>query len=359
MSTQQLIQSKSVKDILATDAVKARFREILGDRGPQLSAAVIQLVSQSNQLQKCDPNSIIGCALMSAALDLSIDPNLGESAVVPYGTKAQFQVMYGGYTQLALRSGQYKTLGWKVVHTGELDVWDELSGELEVNSLHPEAEVIGYAAKFKLLNGFEKGLYWGVNQCFDHAERFSKAYRAGKADESKQEYSLWFTNPDRACLKTVLKMLLKLWGPKSIQMQKALKVDEGAIVNAETGEVEYLDATNATEVSRPEFETVPETSKAAACEPAKPSKSKEAVPEPKESEKSATVTQDSPLVNKVKLLSGYIKLAGLQDAEVCNYAKVHKIANAKKLDELPDDILEVLIDERDQLFAKIKEEKGL
>jgi recombination protein RecT len=335
----QLIQPKSLKDILASDGCKARFKEILGERGPQLSAALIQLWQQSNQLQKCEPNSIIGCALMAAALDLSIDPNLAEAAIVPYGTKAQFQIMYGGFTQLSLRSGQYRTLGWQVVHEGELEVWDELSGELKVNSDHPDEEVIGYAAKFKLLNGFEKGAYWTKARCFQHAERFSKAYRAGKSDPSKQDYSIWFTDPDRACLKTVLKMLLKLWGPKSIQMQKALKVDEGAIINAETGEVDYIDTTSTTETSKPVFE--------------EPSTKAEAPAKVETAEKGTSV-------NHLKLLRGHLKNAGLEDAEVVNYIKVEGIQpGIKKLEDLSQEILEVLCSEHEDVVAKVKAAKGV
>lgn len=250
MSNQSLIKSTALKDVVQRDEVKERLREIMGARAPQFAAALVQIVTQSWQLQKCDPNSVIGAALTAAALDLSIDPNLGEAHIVPYGEKAQFQIGYIGFNQLAMRSGQYKNLGWKVVHEDELDSYDELSGELEVNSDHPDAPVVGYAAKFKLLNGFERGLYWTKDKCFQHAKRYSKAYNAGLKDSNKRD-SVWWTDPDRACLKSVIKMLVKLWGPKSIQMQKALKVDEGAIINAETGDVEYVD--NQTPPSKPDF----------------------------------------------------------------------------------------------------------
>jgi recombination protein RecT len=350
----QLIQSKSLKDVLAGDACKARFKEILGSRGPQMAAALVQLVNQSNQLQKCEPNSIIGCALMASALDLSIDPNLSEACIVPYGAKAQFQIMYGGLTQLALRSGQYRTLGWQIVHKDELETWDELTGELVVNSDHPDEEVIGYAAKFKLLNGFEKGSYWTKARCMAHAERFSKAYRAGLADKSKQDYSVWFTDPDRACLKTVLKMLLKTWGPKSIQMQTALRVDEGAIVNAETGEVDYIDTTMATEVSSPKFEETPKGNPPPPSETAKPVESGNQ----ESPAKAAAPSSDAPTVNHLKLLRGMVKQAGLEEPEICNYLKVEGIAKVTKLEALNAELLEVLATGAHDLIEKVKKAKG-
>jgi recombination protein RecT len=299
---QELIKSKALKDIIQRDEVKLRLKEIMGNRAPQFAAALVQIVGQSWQLQKCDPNSIIGAALTAAALDLSIDPNLGEAHIVPYGDKAQFQIGYIGFTQLAMRSGQYRNMGWKVVHKGELDSYDELSGELEVNSDHPDEEVIGYGAKFKLLNGFERGLYWTKEKCFEHAERYSRAYKSGIKDPKKRD-SVWWTSPDRACLKTVLKMLVKLWGPKSIEMRKALKVDEGAIIDADTGEVSYVDSLGTSEVASPEFTT-----------PTTPIQEAEVVSSPPVTKKNKPETTPAPTAPHQ--LAEEIKKAALTEADI-------------------------------------------
>jgi recombination protein RecT len=302
-----------MKDVIQKDEVKNRLKEIMGSRAPQFAAALVQIVNQSWQLQKCDPNSVIGAALTAAALDLSIDPNLGEAHIVPYGEKAQFQIGYIGFNQLAMRSGQYKNLGWKVIHKGELEKYDELSGELDVNSNHPDEEVIGYAAKFKLLNGFERGLYWTKEKCFQHAERYSKAYKAGLRDEKKRD-SVWWTDPDRACLKSVIKMLVKLWGPKSIQMQKALKVDEGAIIDADTGEVSYVDSPGNSETTTPEFTSdKPPVQEAQVVEPKKEVVAKKAEPKPEPKPENQTGAPEEPtMIFK-------IKEAGLTEADITGF----------------------------------------
>ena len=87
MSNQSLIKSTALKDVVQKDEVKNRLKEIMGTRAPQFAAALVQIVNQSWQLQKCDPNSVIGAALTAAALDLSIDPNLGEATSSPMATK--------------------------------------------------------------------------------------------------------------------------------------------------------------------------------------------------------------------------------------------------------------------------------
>lgn len=332
MASTQLIKPKSIRDIVQSDAVKTRLKEIMNERAPQFAAALVQLVNSSNQLQKCDPNSVIGCAITAAALDLSIDSNLGEAYIVPYGEKAQFQIGYVGLIQLGMRSGQYKNLGWKVVHEGELVHFDELSGELEVNDSNPDGEVIGYAAKFKLLNGFERGTYWTKERCFKHAEKFSKAYKAGVNDPSKRGYSVWWQDPDRACLKTIIKMLLKTWGPKSIQMQRAIKVDEGSIIDADTGEVEFLDGTGNVGTSSPEFSEATVVTE----------KPKEAAPDKK--------------TTQIKAIRALMKAGKLEEAEVLSFLIQAAGVDEKTttLDEIPEDTIEMLFSQWSDIENRIK-----
>lgn len=209
--------------------IKDRLQSILGQRAPQFAAAIVQVVNRSSALQNCSPESIVGAAITAAVLDLSIDPNLGEAYIIPYGPQASFQLGYIGLTQLALRSGQYKRLGWQVVYEGQLKFYEELTGELELhNDLKTSDKVIGYAAKFVLVNGFERGEYWPVEKVKAHAERFSQAFKRGKQD------SPWVTDFNRMATKTCLKHLLRVWGPKSIVMQKALATDEQVFRDLDT-----------------------------------------------------------------------------------------------------------------------------
>lgn len=108
---------KELKGILATDNVKNRFNEVLGKKAPQFMTSIINVVSQNNQLKQCSANSIMSSALVAASYDLPIDSNLGFSALVPYklkdvGYQAQFQIMYKGFIQLAIRSGYYRRMNY-------------------------------------------------------------------------------------------------------------------------------------------------------------------------------------------------------------------------------------------------------
>ena len=73
-----------------------------------------------------------------------------------------------------------------------------------------------------------------------HAKTYSQTYKSG--------YGVWKDNFDVMARKTVLKLLLSKYAPKSIQMQQALTFDQAVVKNdlttAETiedAEISYID----------------------------------------------------------------------------------------------------------------------
>jgi recombination protein RecT len=225
---------QSVKNLLSQENVKSKFQEILKERAAGFTANLAVMVNNSNALSKCDPMTVISAAVVAASLDLPLDPNLGFAAVVPFKDKAQFQIMYKGLIQLAMRSGQYKTISATEIYEGELVKENRLTGEYEFDFTAKKSEkIIGYAAYFKLLNGFEKTIYRTIEKIDKHGKRFSQTYRSG--------YGLWKDDFDAMATKTVLKELLSKWGILSIEMQKAIKFDHGVVRDAETEEIEYMD----------------------------------------------------------------------------------------------------------------------
>lgn len=113
-----------VKLMLSDENVKKRFQDVLGKKAPQFMASIVNVVSASPQLKACDANSIMAAAFVAASFDLPIDSNLGFAALVPYKKSfrdketgqwfnkylAQFQMMYKGFIQLAIRTGQYEKM---------------------------------------------------------------------------------------------------------------------------------------------------------------------------------------------------------------------------------------------------------
>jgi len=222
-----------VKNYLSQDSVKARFNEVLGQKASQYMASIVNVVSASPQLQKCEAKSILSAAFVAASYDLPIDSNLGFAAIVPYGNKAQFQMMYKGFVQLAIRSGAYEDMNVSEIYEDELKSYNPITGEIEfvtdLSSCTQRKEgrsdkIVGYYAWFKLLTGFRKGLFMTVEECRNHAEKYSASY---KQDLKKGwTSSKWSTDFDAMAKKTVLKLLLSRWGMLSIDMQRAIQDDQ-------------------------------------------------------------------------------------------------------------------------------------
>jgi recombination protein RecT len=207
-------QGTTMKSLLASPTVIKRFEEVLGKRATQFTASILSLYNSEKMLQKAEPMSVISSAMIAATLDLPVDKNLGYAWIVPYGGKAQFQLGYKGYIQLALRTGQYRFINVTPIHEGELLKWNPLTEEIDIDFEQRESEaVIGYAAYFELLNGFRKTVYWTKEQVEKHRKKFSKSDFGWKND--------W----DAMAMKTVLKNLLSKWGILSVEMQKAVMED--------------------------------------------------------------------------------------------------------------------------------------
>jgi recombination protein RecT len=216
-----ILPYQKLKKLVSLDETQERFRAILKDRAAGFLASLLNTVYLDENLRDADPNSVIVAALTAAALDLPIDRNLGFAWVIGYrdhGKKvARFQAGYKGYIQLAHRTRQYKDLNAGAIYRGETVKQDRLTGRIEIAGEPSSRDVIGYAAYFKLLNGFEKYYYMTKEQVIAHAERYSKSYPSSN--------SIWKTNFDEMATKTVLTALLKKWGLLSIDMLNVGKID--------------------------------------------------------------------------------------------------------------------------------------
>ena len=201
----------------------------------------------STQLKKCSANSIMSAAFVAATYDLPIDSNLGFSAIVPYNEsvynqqtgqydkipRAQFQMMYKGFIQLAIRSGYYEKMNYAVVYEDELKRYNPITGEIEFvtdflqctqRDAGDESKVVGYYAWFRLKTGFSQELFMSKAAVDNHAKKYSQAYRYDINKNKKS--SKWTTDFEAMALKTVIKLLLSKWGILSVDMQRAIQDDQ-------------------------------------------------------------------------------------------------------------------------------------
>ncbi len=236
-NTQVTVQQKNATlgELMHSPAVVGKLNEVWSS--PQMAnsfmSSVISVANGNPQLRKAEPMSIIGAAMVAATMQLQVIPTLGQCYIIPYGSKAQFQVGYLGLLQLCQRSGQFKKILAAPVHEGEYISGDEFDEDYVFDKKQRKSDkIVGYMAKFELLNGFTKVAYWDVERVKAHATKFSQAYRSGYT-------SPWKSDFDAMAQKTVLKSILK-YAPKSIEMQNAVTFDQ-AVVNVNSSDIQDLD----------------------------------------------------------------------------------------------------------------------
>ena len=225
-----------LKSMLSNESVKLRFKEILGQKAPGFISSILSVTNSNTLLQKAEPQSIMNAAVIAATLDLPINGSLGFAYIVPYKDQAQFQIGYKGLVQLAMRSGQYKTINVAEVYEGEIKSENRFTGEYEFGEKTSD-KVVGYMAYFRLTNGFEKYMYMTREEAERHGKKYSQTFKRG--------IGLWATDFDAMAKKTVLKMLLSKFGILSIEMQRGIQFDQsivhGDINNIEEATAEYVD----------------------------------------------------------------------------------------------------------------------
>lgn len=237
-----VVKRSEIETLLDRDDFKKRFNEVLGKRAPAFISSVISAYKATPSLRKCDPASVISAAMVAATLDLPINGNLGFAHIVPYKEKAQFQMGWKGFVQLAIRTGQYRSMNASVVYDGELVSYNRITGEVTFDlTCKKSNKVIGYVAFFKLVNGFEKFLYMTREETEAHGKRYSKSF---SSPDGK-----WRQDFDAMSLKTVVKMLLGKWGILSVELQRALTADQGITEDGET--FDYPDVPGKPVISEP------------------------------------------------------------------------------------------------------------
>lgn len=260
-TSNQMVQQKMPFSVAVnTPSMQKLIANALHDpaRCARFTASIVSAVSVNQALQNCDRNTVISGALLGESLNLSPSTQLGQYYLVPFNNKkkgiqdAQFVLGYKGYVQLALRSGQYKSINVEIVKQGEYKGRDPMTGDPRFQFLEDDDEwerlpVIGYMASFEYLNGFRKVLYWSKEKMMNHADRYSaafsrKAYEnliAGNIPQGEMwKYSsFWYKDFDSMAKKTMLRQLISKWGIMSVDMQVAYESDSRVIDETESGQL--------------------------------------------------------------------------------------------------------------------------
>jgi recombination protein RecT len=229
-----MTNSLTTKELFQKNSIQDRFEKLLGKKAPGFISSVLQTVNNNKLLAKAQPETILQAAATAAMLDLPINQNLGFAWIVPYKGQAQFQIGWKGFVQLALRTGQYKSINVCEVFENQFKSFNRLTEELDANfNIEGSGEIVGYASYFKLSNGMEKTCFWSKEAVHAHAKKYSQAYN--------KSFSPWQDKDQVHAMakKTVLKNMLSKWGIMSIEMQTAQLTDQS--VQEKENEIKYPD----------------------------------------------------------------------------------------------------------------------
>lgn len=241
-----------LKAMLAAPSVQEQFKNALAENKNQFIASIIDLYNGDKSLQECKPAAILQECLKAAVLDLPINKALGFAYVVVYKNKRKvtdpqtgrteyvteptptFIPGYKGYIQLAMRTGQYRTINADLIYEGELRTINRLSGEVALDGKKTSDKVVGYFCYFELLNGYSKTLYMSVEDMAAYAKRYAPGIKKdttipqliAKANDGIVSKSVgWEGNFNDMALKTVIRRLISKYGYLSIKMQSAIEHD--------------------------------------------------------------------------------------------------------------------------------------
>ena len=256
-----------LKNKLNAESVQTQFKNALGKNSGTFVASLIDLYNGDKSLQQCNPNAVVMEALKAAVLHLPINKALGYAYIIPFNNNKKvkyideqgyererwekvmeptFQIGYKGLIQLAMRTGQYRTLNADVVYDGELRKVSKLTGEIAFDGERTSDKVIGYFCYFELLNGFSKTLYMTVEQMAAHAKRFSKGLKKETTVDALISLAAfpvsdsnavgWMGNFHGMAIKTVIRNLLSKYGYLSVEMQNAIADDYEGETTGSTAE---------------------------------------------------------------------------------------------------------------------------
>ena len=236
-----------LKAVINAPSVQDQFKNALGDHKDAFVASLIDLYTGDKSLQTCKPQAVIMEALRAATLRLPINKALGFAYIVVYNNSVKlpdgtwtkvptptFIPGYKGYIQLAMRTGQYRTINADLVYEGELRKVNKLTGEIAFDGEKTSDKVVGYFCYFELLNGFSKTLYMSVEDMAKYAKRYSPSVGKNttvemliaKANDGIVAKKVgWEGNFNDMALKTTLRRLLSKYGYLSVEMQTAMAND--------------------------------------------------------------------------------------------------------------------------------------
>lgn len=264
MANEKQLAVASFKNLVEDNYYQQQLKSALGANAGSFATSIMEVVTNDNNLLRCNPRALMQEAMKAASLKLPVNKQLGYAYLVPYGNVPTLIIGYKGYIQLAIRTGQYQAINAGIIYEGELRCVNKLSGLIDIDGERTSDKVVGYFAYFELNNGFKKSLFVSLEGMAKYAIRYAPTMKkqsvenlvtlaqkqsdAGVADGGVG----WSADFNSMAIKTCLRNLLSKWGLLSAEMQQAY-INE---VNAESRAMSQRDEMNNMEKNTTDLEEV-------------------------------------------------------------------------------------------------------
>ena len=229
--------------------------------------SIIEQVTNNKALASCSVDSIVRECYKAANMGLSLCRAMNHAYLVPYAGQPQLIIGWRGYVALALSTGRYRTLNAGVIHRGELENYNPLTGEVKFSGkFYPSEPIVGYFCYFEIENKetgvvYRHSLIMGVNDMINHAKAYVKTLRNTSSEQLYQASQNsngtgigWIQNFTAMAVKTIVKQNLTKWGVLSSELESLIQSDrepqdivEGAKSSAGSEEIreeEFMDIDN-------------------------------------------------------------------------------------------------------------------
>jgi len=244
MSKQLVIKEEHVSGFLAE--IKKSLENYHGGSGKMsdfLRNAML-MITESKDLKEClktdaGKSSLWHALKYAASTGLSLNPQEGKAALIPYSGSINYQVMKNGLIDLAHQSGKVAFITSDTVRSADdFKIKKTMNGdEYEyIPARKTRGDIDGFFSAIKLTDGTCHVKYMTDQEVKAHRDQYSALFK------SKPNLSPWTKSYEGMGLKTVIKALFRNLSISS-EIDKAVGIDD----KTESGELR--------DVSEPGFTT--------------------------------------------------------------------------------------------------------
>lgn len=225
MTELSLVQKKAVtiNEFIHKDGVVSQLNAALPKflNADRFLRTIYSALLQNPKLLDCSKESLLSSMIQAAQLGL--EPVLGKAALIPYGTEMQFQPMFRGLIDLAMRSDKIEKITAHTVYDKDAFAIDYGTAERLTHNPFLDGDrgnIRGSYTVWYYKDGGTTHSYMSISDIYKIRDRS----QAWKAYLKYKKTCPWNTDESEMCKKTVIKRHSKLQ-PCSVEFETAVEYD--------------------------------------------------------------------------------------------------------------------------------------